>query len=409
MLVENSGAGTGDFALSALDDKGCIHPALAASKPSPVVSRDQTLHWAVGAYAVVPLDVPLDTGDCRFAHLPHAETTQISYAWQIVILADDKAKIPRHAESFGGMIAVGPVTVTSDFADFSGRYLSAANQFFKDFSWPLALAVLGYVVQYYLARRGERQQIFATLLPSFTELVQTHYLPIVRRIRGVNLEASRINPNAPEQAIQRIFAASLLMRRRFLHLLNLKGGIFFRSAVAEELFDSCFSKFYLAFRNATGDPSMCEELALSLKPEDTLTEAQSHLFSFRMATDTNLLYPKFAKWAAGATPPATAASLTPEFKGYLALLALGQAVLNFECDRIFYQSEAEGSPRRWNWYFDPPQFEFQGRLEGVTDPRARELCELLTKYLNGIPKECRIKTGYPRLENDVVVVREGSL
>ena len=296
--------------------------------------------------------------------------------------------------SFTGQITLSPIEVTSQSEKKWRRFVQMLSAAAKDFTWPVFLAILGYLAQNLLARRSERQQIFNTMLPTLTKLILEHYVHMARRMQTVDLEAQLIQGPAVSAGVNhplhRTFGAILLMRRRVQHLFNSNGGIFFRSAVGEELFDTCLSGFYKRFQLATGDPDECEALALSLRPQAMPHQAYRRIFSLGLSARVDPLYNRFEAWAVDA-----AGNKVAEFDSYLIQLALAEAVLTFECNRIYYQTQSDGEVSRENWYFDTPAFYFDKDIKGIPTGGAGRIWTLYRNYLNNMPTECRAGAKYP--------------
>lgn len=391
LLIQNDGGADGVFSASAIDEGGCIGLETAAAQPKGAVSvaDNGAVSLRVAAHNASSLRIPVDT-TCRNVHLPFSEPAGLAYTWSVPA-AKPSAK-------FAGLVVTAPLTVTSAEAEFYRRAAAIADLLAKDFTWPVLLAVLGFLAQLKLAQRADRQQVFTTLLPSYTELVQSHYLPITRRMAIVGIEAGKIAPPPAtaglELALKRTFCAILMMRARMLLLFRQKGGVLFRSSIGEQLCAECLGSFYREhFQEATGNPGQCETLAASLDPDSTVQQAIEHLFSWERKY---LAEPLFAGFSAAAADAATGA-MTARFEGALELLDLAQHVLTFECDRIYYQTNPYGNAGQANWYFDPPQFEYQGDLARIAPEAFRERVRALyCAYLDGIPRKCRKNVSYPR-------------
>jgi hypothetical protein len=302
--------------------------------------------------------------------------------------------VNKPARGWAGFVATSAISVTSRHAESMRRGLMMLTAIAKDFTWPVLLAILGYFAQNLLARRSERQQVFNTMLPTLTKLILEHYVHMARRMQTVDLEAKLIQGPAVSAAVnhplRRTFGAILLMRRRVQHLFNSNGGIFFRSAVGEELFDTCLSGFYKRFQLATGDPDECEALALSLRPQAMPHQAYRRIFSPGLSARVNPLYNQFATW-----PLDAAGNKVAEFDSYLILLALAEAVLTFECNRIYYQTQSNGEASSENWYFDIPAFYFDKDIAGIPAGGAGRIWTLYRNYLNNMPTKCKAGVKYP--------------
>jgi hypothetical protein len=102
------------------------------------------------------------------------------------------------------------------------------------------------------------------------------------------------------------------------------------------------------------------------------------------------LYNRFEAWAVDA-----AGNKVVEFDSYLIQLALAKAVLTFECNPIYYQTQSDGEASRENWSFDTPAFYFDQDIAGIPAGSAGRIWILYRNYLNNMPTECRAGTKYP--------------
>jgi hypothetical protein len=371
---------------------------------SPALVKAQTL----AAHESQTLDFVVDTSRCT-GQLPKTSFLQFRYTWTIAgvpatgVPAQARRTARQPAQSYAGYVSTSAITVTSQNADSIEQFLKIIDSLAKDFTWPVLLAFVGFFSQKALARQGQQQQILNTLLPTLTDLMQNHYLSIVRRMQRITLEADAVK--APITALdietfvplKRTFVAIFLMRKRLLYLLNAKGGVFFRSSIAEVIFSDGISAFYGEFQMATGDADLCESIADSLDANALLHVAYAQIFPTWGTNQADPLYRRFAAWAIDGDGNKTA-----EFVQYLTLLDLCRAVLSFEFDRVFYQTEYDARPIFKNWYFDPPLFEFSGNINdlpaSVLAPNVSEdedMLKLYTLYLNGMPPECRRNVKYP--------------
>lgn len=311
-----------------------------------------------------------------------------------------KAAVP--ARSYAGSLTTSPITITSQHAVSVHRALLMLAAIAKEFTWPLLIAFLTIVGQNTLARRGEQQQIRNNRLQTLTSLMQRHYLPIARRMQAVTIEGNKIgDPNLPatislDSQLRRTFSAILLMRKRILHLVNSKGGVFFPSPLAENIFTAGIGYVYREFQNATGDPDLCESLATSLALDAMLYETAHEIFSRVFGSDgIEKAYLSFAIWAVDAQ-----GKKKKTLEDCLILLDLCEAVLVFEFDRVQYETEFPVFRTR---YLDPPQFGFAGDVNLLSLENAKpkglrlEILRQYTRYLDGMPKECRPGVFYPKL------------
>jgi hypothetical protein len=286
------------------------------------------------------------------------------------------------------------------------RFYQISTSAVKDFTWPVLLALLAFITQATLARRGERQQIFNAMLPTLTQLILEHYIPMARRMQTVTLEAAAIEPGPTiksprtleENPLFRTFCAVLLMRRRVLHLFDSNGGIFFRSTVAEDLFSFCLSDFYSNFQTVTGtyksgNNDSCDRLVQTLSPKMAPYEAYRKIASPRWLRLAQPLYQEFVTWAT--KPGVTPIKRSEVLNGYLTQLDLATAILTFECNRVYYQTEATEEGSRHSWYFDHPTFSFNGKFSEIANDQLATIRPLYISYLKDMPTECRKGAPWP--------------
>lgn len=389
------------------------------------------------AHSSATLPIPLTAQDCANAPLPQQLLLGLSYMWSVKsfttksksaenaqdperlqLPAGDAGKsapltlnlsihLPPEdkpsrgaavspARSYAGSITLAPIEVSTPGERAVRRFYRIITSAAKDFTWPILLALLAYATQSGLARRGEQQQILQTLLPTLVELMQTHYLPIARRIQRVGIEMKDFPTLAPPNAymtskpLRRTFISILLMRRQILHLVNTKGGVFFRTSSGEDLFSAGVSFFYSEFMKACDNGDLCEKLALKLAVEDLPHQADTKIFPPFISVDVQLLFQNFGVWAID-----TDGKPTQKFCEYLILLDLCQAVLSFEFDRVFYQTSADAIPVFRSWYFDSPAFEFTDNPRDIPKEHHATMLPLYRSYLNAMPAVCRRNVRYP--------------
>jgi len=367
-----------------------------------------------------------------------------------------RAKAPA---TFDGIISTSPIvfeTPAEARSERESRIFAQAYGALKDLVWPLLLAYLGFVLQSILAnrasqetertklqeeeatRRANRQEILTHLLPEYMSLVQKHYMPITRRIQTVEDEWTAVQkklkstpsllkppaqiPATPEDdEFTRLLSAVLLMRRRMLLLLSEEGGVFFRSAKGEVIVAGSITRFFDRCREVMG-LDLFESAALALEPGFTLPQSIRVLWEPSAPAAQPAAPPagQGAAAAAATAPPLAAlppAPLLPlamlvsfhqwvtgtpappnGFDGYVNLLKLCRHILNFECDRMFYQTDPDPNEKPSGWYFDPPQLEIAGGMFEIPDEEVSkrggaedykiEIYKSLSGYLTGIPEVC---------------------
>jgi hypothetical protein len=238
----------------------------------------------------------------------------------------------------------------------------------RTFSLPLVLLLVGYFLQVSQTERDaklkedqaerdaklkveqdardSRSQILNTLLPEYSKLVQEHYLTITSRFERVFFETKdyRTNPQNKSQPAtasgqssappepERVLCSILLMRAQIVKLVTEKGGIYFASSVAEDLFFEAFTHFLKRCRDEMGIEDFGAAVEL-VDAKDTPTIALSKCRDARLFTT---ILPRFSAWLR-----------TDGFDEYLRLLHISNAVLSFECNRPFYQvGQAVNEPSR---------------------------------------------------------------
>lgn len=428
--LENDGARPAAFTGNLSISGSCLHSAPGTSVTT-----------SVPAHSTGTLAIPLVATGCDHAPIPQQLLLSLTYTWalqrhttqssaspkpkaaqnfqlpgseagkstpltlNLTIHLPSEGSAPSHASispprSYNGTITLAPIEVSNAHERAVRRFYSIITAFAKDFTWPILLALLAFFTQTVLARRGEQQQILQTLLPTMVELMQTYYLPIARRMQRVNIEMESFVTLAPptaylsSQPLRRALVAILLMRRQILHLVNNKGGVFFRTRIGEDLFSVGIGAFYSQFMAATGDGDLCEQLALKLTVDDLPHQAEPKVLPPILTPRMRTLVQNFGAWAINSAGP-HAGEPSTAFRDYLVLLDLCQAILSFEFDRVFYQISAADAPRFQSWYFDPPAFRFAEDPNKIPAALHAEMLPLYCAYLNQMPAACRKGVRYP--------------
>ncbi|HEX3877362.1 MAG TPA: hypothetical protein VHW24_10270 [Bryobacteraceae bacterium] len=341
------------------------------------------------AIAIQPHDstevhLNINASRCKYGKVP----LQMSVAWR----CQDGKCIPGRE-----FLASSPILVTSVRRETARKALRIAFALLHDLTWPLVLALLGYLFQATMAKRGERSQILNVLLPEYAGMVQMHYLPIARRIQTVLEQAKKLEQaKAPvdsrglEVRTKRIIGSILLLRRVTLALVLKKGGIYFRSRLAENLYFACYSPFRKKFEECMGE-DLADKYALKLKVNDTLEQAMDRVFPIGPLDQTHADAEKrTTDWIADSN------GLSADFKEHRNLLRLCLAVLSFECDRPFYQTDEKGTVNKTAWYFDAPVLEFTQEMYDIPVGLRNEIVTQIRKYLDGLPRECKRDVKRPR-------------
>ncbi len=173
------------------------------------------------------------------------------------------------------------------------------------------------------------------------------------------------------------------MRAQIVKLVTEKGGIYFASSVAEDLFFEAFTHFLKRCRDEMGIEDFGAAVEL-VDAKDTPTITLSKCRDARLFTT---ILPRFSAWLR-----------TDGFDEYLRLLHISNAVLSFECNRPFYQvgqavNDRERDAYLGNWYVDPPMLRMTGEMYKVPEIARPDVLKLLRRWLGNIPKEC--KEGVP--------------
>ncbi len=363
-----------------LFSSGCLHLTIDP-KPPMTVGAHQSIRPSA---TLRPL---CDSGQFQLT---------LSFAWE-------EGSSKAHYQGFA---ATSPITVASSWDEAMPRFFRIVSAMLRDFSWPVVLLLVGYWLQLRLAKRDtrikeeqdardSRGRILNTVLPDYSKLVQEHYLAISRHIDKVGLEAkdysaqlkaSAADPGKYPPAPDRVLCSILLMRARVLKLLTKKGGIYFVSSVAEELFSTASLQFMKRCYDLMGKDELDDGIEL-LGAEDTFTAA---LKKCRGSAHFSKLEFTFSKWLRADWD---------EFNAYVQLLRIMSAVLSFECNRPFYQvgptAKDGSSGTNNNWYIDPPLIEMESEMYEVPPDLLQLIHGLLSKWLSGVPAECRF--GVPPL------------
>jgi len=315
---------------------------------------------------------------------------------------------PAAKAKYAGFVSTSPITVESPLDQALPRYFGIVGGLLRNFGWPVVLALLGFWWQEYTSTRDQklkehqdardsRGRVVGTMLPEYTKLVQEYYLSISRRLLEASVEAGKYVDQlvAAETAgspvltqPDRLLAAILLARVQTEKLMLERGGIHFVSSIAEQL----LGEASLSFRNKCYAVMGQEEFGGGLElldPADTLTVALRKCRAGTIFQDR--LLPSFTIWVH---------SQRREFVMFMRLLQIVNTVFVFECNRPFYQigpvgADPAGDAKRYNWYVDPPQVDYEAGLYDVPVALQPRIHGLIRQWLESIPEECRVAVPLP--------------
>ena len=109
---------------------------------------------------------------------------------------------------------------------------------------PLVIAIATLLYQKSSAERESRRKVWEIIYPDIVKNIQTHYAPILRRLR-ILLDALDALPTPPVVTNLDPFAeAVLLARAEVVRFATDRGGFLFRSKPAEELCSTIFSALW---------------------------------------------------------------------------------------------------------------------------------------------------------------------
>jgi hypothetical protein len=326
--------------------------------------------------------------------------------------------------------SIAPIRITAGWEHKLFRVFFLFAALLKTLAIPAVLAWLAFWFQRRSADRDEclkeeqeardrRESVLTTRIPEYSRIVQEHYLPISRRGDTIESEmppllkkVGAIEPGSVEETelktkaaaafgalksdsaneLWRVLCAIMLYRARLLKLFSSKGGIYFRSNQAERLFAELLNSFFAAIYQRLQKEDFSEAVAV-LDPEERLSSALHRCLNgkgkdapasgeavesgFAAGRDAGA-----AKRAAGRAEvrenlerfervfdrfKAWILDDPAEFRAYTRLIQLSSRILDFECDRPFYQTGPYSpsnpvEPEQSGWYFDPPLLNFQREM-----------------------------------------------
>ena len=303
--------------------------------------------------------------------------------------------------------------------------------------------------------RDRRESVLTTRIPEYSKIVQEHYLPISRRgdtiesempailrpvavvVRGsiedIELKAhvaaafGSLSSNTPNE-LWRVLCAIMLYRARLLKLFSSKGGIYFRSNQAERLFAELLNTFFAGVYKRLLKEDFNESVAV-LDADERLSGALHRCLTGRakdaavIGTDADGATVMGRTLASGSAQRAAARAEAKEnlerfarvferfrawvledpaeFRQYTRLIQLSSRILDFECDRPFYQTgpyspSSPVEPEQSGWYFDPPLLDFQREMYAFPPALQAELDPEISYYIEHVPPKCKWGfTAYP--------------
>jgi hypothetical protein len=283
--------------------------------------------------------------------------------------------------------------------------------------------------------RDRRESILRLRLRGYFAMVQKHYLPISRRMDSIESEAPDLlaaiaGPFTTEELKKRIeeltaafdprsvdaksiglrediwklLCAILLYRARLLSFLISTGGIYFRSNQAERLFTDLVNDFLEGLNAHLGKEEFRDAVDL-LDPEDELFAAMRKCKSGEIAGGGSEDGIKRNKSLFAGLHDALKGWILAspvEFRAHTRLIQLASRILDFECDRPFYQTDPV-DPRTLadhpssGWYFDPPLLEFTQEMYDFPAALRDSLDAEIHFYIEHVPSECKLVTPpFPR-------------
>ena len=345
--------------------------------------------------------------------------------------------------SYKSVAYVAPIRFTSIWQLRTFRLFFLISALIRALAIPVMLAWLAYWFQQKAKEREDKAKelqesrdawakkaqaahdlgssIALNRIPEYSKFVREDYLPISRRGDTIEVEmppalrdsqqwkeigskmghltADSPMQGVPPNEIWRLLCAILLYRARLQKFLLANGGIYFRSNQAERLFADLVNEFFGQLYLRLNKETFSEVVAL-LDPDDNFPSVL-----IRCSTTG-----KFAKDPTEAEDPAENLQRLralfsalkewilqdpADFRGYTRLVQLSSRILDFECDRPFYQTSFDEDDEPTSWYFDAPQLGFESEhyeipplLRAGLDPEIRE-------YIKNVPPKCKSAIFHP--------------
>lgn len=264
-------------------------------------------------------------------------------------------------------LLLGPLSV----APRPTRWLSLERTFYatlRDLLWPGLAALLGFLLQNFLQRRSERQQVWSVIFPKAWANAQKHLLAVVSSAQALaELVERNLERPAPawSDADRRAWAASddgrgalyfALAMGHAMHRTRRQGGsLFLGSLCAEDMAIECWTLAWRRLREQLG-----RDQILPLFERARLWKSRASFDAGLSAAERSALEAGFTNWLLDARLPLD-----------LALVRALASVMQFEVDAMCGVWYGEtGAPK-------PPVAELQAlakRLEATAtlDDRARK-------------------------------------
>lgn len=242
-----------------------------------------------------------------------------------------------------GLLVVDPVEVTSELRERFVVFGSRGYAAIKDLTLPIILALVGYWLQRVQKNRETRQAVLTAQLTRMQETAETHYLPIVRSLRGVlDPPATSEPPDVKARYVYRVLLFWRLMR----HLRDKRNSVFFKDRGGEAVAQAAWYAFWSNTIQAIGeDPYEAALKRFTLK----MTYEQ---FAASPAPSFAIVRTKLWEWIDGTSPASPYAEC-------LQLLHVLKGVFAFEANRPFdgawYDSSAELEVRHPGDYIFPAE------------------------------------------------------
>ena len=249
---------------------------------------------------------------------------------------------------YSSAVSIGPIKMAGVFGlDSWNRFLARGSQLIKDLTLPIVLAVLGYYFQLKQKNRDERQEVRQNILPLVMNLAERHYMPIVRSARLLIVDYNSHQSGAGGAPIDKVFFDVMFLLKRMDYLRRDKGQIFFQDSAAEAIAGDAWFILREKLLLVLGDLQV--GLALQkIGNDDGYAEFAGKRYQY-------LLQPAFSGFQTWI------ASDPDEFKRYLKLVDLLQAIFRYEANRPFAE----------HWYNAKKVFTFETDfLENHDFPKA---------------------------------------
>jgi hypothetical protein len=286
-------------------------------------------------------------------------------------------------------LTLGPIEVTSLARERMRYFATRGRDLLKDIAIPLALFLLGVLVQRETQRHAERgklaeekrtqiNQIWQNLLPQSLSDAQKYYMPVLSPL----LRLDQYWPHAATDvgARNQCLYAFLLFLRRMKFLVDNIASFQFRNRAGE----SIAAQAYLLVRVEVEAPARFRaedfELAMrKMKPQEDFAAFRAR-FEPTAPPDARLLFTRldtaFHNWIRG-TP-------APPFADYLPLLRIISAVVEFEVNRPFEY-----------WYGQREPFPEEGLTQAQTELSQLPSGDAVKSLKRGLSEYLRTKGELP--------------